>query len=66
MTEKLADPAPLGLISFGATTMLVSLIHYALSGGVGSIIVGMGLAYGGLAQVIAGLLNTDEATLLAW
>jgi succinate-acetate transporter protein len=57
MTEKLADPAPLGLISFGATTMLVSLIHHALSSGVDSIIIGIGLAYGGLAQVIAGLLE---------
>jgi len=57
MTEKMADPAPLGLISFGVTTMLISLIHHVLNGGVDSIILGMGLAYGGLAQVIAGVME---------
>lgn len=57
MTEKLADPAPLGLISFGATTMIVSLVHHVLNGEVDSVILGMGLAYGGLAQVIAGVLE---------
>ena len=57
MTEKMADPAPLGLISFGATTMLISLIHHVLNGEVDSIILGMGLAYGGLAQVIAGVME---------
>ena len=56
MIEKLANPAPLGLLGFGMTTVLLNL-HNAGLFGLNSMILAMGLAYGGLAQVIAGIME---------
>lgn len=56
MSEKLANPAPLGLMGFGMTTVLLNL-HNAGAYGLGSMILAMGIAYGGLAQVIAGVME---------
>ena len=56
MSEKLANPAPLGLMGFGMTTVLLNL-HNAGAYGLGSMILAMGIAYGGLAQVIAGMME---------
>jgi len=56
MSEKLANPAPLGLLGFGMTTVLLNL-HNAGFYPLGSMIVAMGLVYGGLAQVIAGVME---------
>jgi len=56
MSEKLANPAPLGLLGFGMTTVLLNL-HNAGLYGLNSMILAMGLAYGGLAQVIAGIME---------
>lgn len=56
MTEKLANPAPLGLLGFGLTTVLLNL-HNAGFYGLNSMILAMGLAYGGLAQVIVGIME---------
>ena len=56
MSEKLANPAPLGLMGFGMTTVLLNL-HNAGAYGLGSMILAMGIAYGGLAQVIAGIME---------
>jgi succinate-acetate transporter protein len=56
MTDKLANPAPLGLLGFGMTTVLLNL-HNAGIYPLGSMILAMGLAYGGLAQVIAGVME---------
>ncbi|RJS69825.1 hypothetical protein CW693_01410 [Candidatus Bathyarchaeota archaeon] len=56
MSEKLANPAPLGLMGFGMTTVLLNL-HNAGFYPLGSMILAMGLAYGGLAQVIAGIME---------
>lgn len=56
MSEKLANPAPLGLLGFGMTTVLLNLHNagfYPLDG----MILAMGLFYGGLAQVIAGVME---------
>ncbi|MEF8879448.1 MAG: acetate uptake transporter [Candidatus Thermoplasmatota archaeon] len=52
----LANPAPLGLMGFGMTTVLLN-IHNAGLFGLGSMIVAMGICYGGFAQVIAGILE---------
>jgi len=54
--EKLANPAPLGLLGFGMTTVLLNL-HNAGFYPLNSMILAMGLAYGGLAQVIAGIME---------
>ena len=56
MSEKLANPAPLGLMGFGITTVLLNL-HNAGFYPLGSMILAVGLAYGGLAQVIAGIME---------
>jgi succinate-acetate transporter protein len=56
MGDKLANPAPLGLLGFGMTTVLLNL-HNAGLYPLGSMILAMGLAYGGLAQVIAGVME---------
>jgi succinate-acetate transporter protein len=55
--EKSANPAPLGLLGFGMTTILLNFVHNAQLGPVDAMILAMGLAYGGLAQVIAGIME---------
>jgi uncharacterized protein len=54
--EKLANPAPLGLLGFGLTTVLLNL-HNAGFFPLDTMILAMGLAYGGLAQVIVGIME---------
>src|ERR1700730_16597400 len=56
LKESLANPAPLGLFGFGMTTVLLNL-HNAGFYEMNSMILAMGLFYGGLAQVIAGILE---------
>lgn len=56
MSIKLANPAPLGLLGFGLTTVLLNL-HNAGLFGLDTMILAMGLAYGGLAQVIVGIME---------
>ena len=51
-----SNPAPLGLMGFGMTTVLLNL-HNAGFFGLGSTILAMGIFYGGLAQVIAGIME---------
>lgn len=56
MSEKLANPAALGLIAFGLTTVLLNISnagYFPLN----SMILAMGLAYGGLAQIIVGAME---------
>jgi succinate-acetate transporter protein len=56
MSEKKANPAPLGLLGFGLTTVLLNLSNagfYPLD----SMILAMGIAYGGLAQIVAGSME---------
>ena len=52
----LANPAPLGLMGFGMTTVLLN-IHNAGFFALGSMILAMGIFYGGMAQIIAGILE---------
>lgn len=49
-----ANPAPLGLLGFGLTTILLNL-HNAGLFGLNTAIISMGIFVGGLAQVIAGI-----------
>ena len=56
MNQKLANPAPLGLMGFGMTTVLLN-IHNAGFFPIGSMILAMGIFYGGLTQIIAGILE---------
>ena len=64
--DATANPAPLGLMGFGMTTVLLNL-HNAGGYEMNSMILAMGICYGGLAQVIAGIMewkknNTFAAT----
>jgi uncharacterized protein len=54
--DTTANPAPLGLAAFGMTTVLLNL-HNAGLFNLGSMILGMGIFYGGIAQVIAGIME---------
>ena len=56
LIDGTANPAPLGLLAFGMTTVLLNL-HNAGFYAMGSMILGMGLCYGGLAQVVAGIME---------
>jgi len=59
MSEKLANPAPLGLMGFGMTTVLLNL-HNADLFGLDSMILAMGIVYGGMAQIIAGIMECKK------
>ena len=52
--DMTANPAPLGLLGFGMTTVLLNL-HNVGFFALGSMILAMGIFYGGLAQIIAGI-----------
>lgn len=54
--DTTANPAPLGLMGFGLTTVLLNL-HNAGIIGIGSMILAMGIFYGGVAQIIAGVME---------
>ena len=54
ITDLTANPAPLGLMGFGMTTVLLN-IHNAGFYPMNAMILSMGFFYGGLAQVIAGI-----------
>lgn len=52
--DTTANPAPLGLLGFGMTTVLLNL-HNAGLYELNSMIIGMGIFVGGIAQIIAGI-----------
>ncbi|HWQ65270.1 MAG TPA: acetate uptake transporter [Methanospirillum sp.] len=56
LIDDTANPAPLGLCAFGMTTILLSLHNAGLTP-LSSPIIAMAIFYGGIAQVIAGILE---------
>ncbi len=54
--DTTANPAPLGLLAFGMTTVLLNLHNIGLYE-LNSMVLAMGIFYGGLAQVIAGAME---------
>jgi succinate-acetate transporter protein len=56
LVTKLANPAPLGLLGFGMTTVLLNLVNAGVFP-LDTMILAMGLAYGGLAQIIVGIME---------
>ena len=54
--DTTGNPAPLGLLAFGMTTVLLNL-HNAGFYEFNAMILAMGMFYGGLAQVIAGIME---------
>lgn len=54
----LANPAPLGLVAFGLTTVILSLINGGiLPGGGEPVVLPLAFAFGGLIQMIAGIME---------
>lgn len=55
-TKMIADPAPLGLAGFALTTMLLSLVNSGvLPKDTEPVVLGVALAFGGFAQLLAGM-----------
>lgn len=52
----LANPAPLGLMGFGMTTVLLNLANAGVFA-TDSSVLAMGIFYGGIAQIIAGIME---------
>jgi len=51
-----ADPAPLGLAGFAMTTFVLSMLNASLVSSAGEpVVFGLAFAYGGLAQLLAGM-----------
>ena len=61
---KMANPGPLGLLGFGMTTVLLNL-HNANLIPLSIMIVAMGIALGGLAQIIAGIRELCQGNTFA-
>lgn len=59
LKDLYANPAPLGLFAFGMTTVLLN-IHNAGFFELDSMILAMGIFYGGIAQVIAGIIESKK------
>ena len=62
--DTTGNPAPLGLLGFGLTTVLLNL-HNAGYYELNSMILAMGLCYGGIAQVIAGIMEWKKGSTFA-
>jgi succinate-acetate transporter protein len=53
---SIADPAPLGLAAFALTTFVLSFFNAGLVSDTGEpVVLGLALAYGGVAQLLAGM-----------
>ena len=62
--ETTGNPAPLGLLGFGMTTVLLNL-HNAGFYELNSMILAMGICYGGVAQIIAGTMEWKKGNTFA-
>src|SRR6202171_2077768 len=57
-------PAPLGLLGFGMTPVLLTL-HNAGFYALNSMVLAMGICYGGAAQIIAGIMEWRKGNTFA-
>ncbi|HKF46479.1 MAG TPA: acetate uptake transporter [Terracidiphilus sp.] len=64
LIDRTGNPAPLGLMGFGMTTVLLNL-HNAGYFPLDSMILAMGIFYGGLAQVLAGAMEWKKGNTFA-
>jgi hypothetical protein len=62
--DTTANPAPLGLLGFGMTTVLLNL-HNAGFFELNAMILAMGIGYGGIAQIIAGIMEWKKGNTFA-
>ena len=63
-SQKMANPGPLGLLGFGMTTVLLNLHNSGILP-LSIVIVGMGIALGGLAQILAGIREMRQGNTFA-
>ncbi len=61
ISEKLANPAPLGLAGFGITTLVLNVVNAEIidANSMG-VVLALGLFYGGLAQLLAGMWEAKK------
>lgn len=64
LNTKTANPGPLGLLGFGMTTVLLNL-HNSGMLPLSIVIVAMGIALGGLAQILAGIREMRQGNTFA-
>ena len=64
LKDTTANPAPLGLLGFGMTTVLLNL-HNAGFYELNSMILAMGICYGGVAQIVAGIMEWRKGNTFA-
>src|SRR5882724_11019249 len=62
--DTTANPVPSGLLGFGMTTVLLNL-HNAGFFEINSMILAMGIFYGGVAQIIAGVMEWRKGNTFA-
>src|SRR3954470_23961566 len=62
--DNTANPAPLGLLGFGMTTVLLN-VHNAGFFELNSMILAMGIFYGGAAQIVAGIMEWKKGNTFA-
>jgi len=62
--DTTGNPAPLGLLGFGMTTVLLNL-HNAGCYELNSMILAMGICYGGFAQIVAGIMEWRKGNTFA-
>jgi succinate-acetate transporter protein len=62
--DTTGNPAPLGLLGFGMTTVLLNC-HNAGFFPLNTMILSMGIFYGGIAQVIAGMMEWKKGSTFA-
>jgi uncharacterized protein len=58
--DATANPAPLGLLGFGMTTVLLNLKNAGIIE-MSTMILAMGIFYGGIAQIIVGIMEWKKA-----
>ncbi|HEU6448519.1 MAG TPA: acetate uptake transporter [Verrucomicrobiae bacterium] len=62
--DTTANPAPLGLLGFGMTTVLLNM-HNAGFFELNAMILAMGICYGGVAQIFAGIMEWRKGNTFA-
>lgn len=62
--DTTANPAPLGLLGFGMTTVLLNLCNAGFFP-LNTMVLAMGICYGGIAQVIAGIMEWKKGNTFA-
>jgi succinate-acetate transporter protein len=64
LRDTTGNPAPLGLLGFGMTTVLLNL-HNAGFYELNSMILAMGICYGGAGQIVAGIMEWRKGNTFA-